>query len=426
MVARRRQRAGSVPLRRALALASWAGAVLAAVAACQVVVPLEGFRVAAIASVDAGAPRPVSQACSAEMPPPLTTVLPGGGDISVDLVFGSLVADARTDAGATTCPVPGFNLDKRTTCIDSQGQQIAISACPAGEGCVFGPSCSNKMRRHNPCDFPGGVDNALGRALGPEFLGSIPGVDRRQIEPNSVLKNGVGNVILRVAGYNGREDDDDVSVSFFVASGIAGTTAPVEPLRSDGGFIPSNLREYWDGKSLRTWYVDPNSVESATFMVPKYSVDGYVRGGLLIVAAAPREAGAPSTVLVPLLAPIAVEHVQLTGELRLIGDEWHIQRGNLAGRVLVSNLVEQLSKQSIMIDGTFEPLCKNEAIQALVRNTACELADLADTPGGDCTHLSVGMTFTAVPATVGPVRPGLQAGDMNPCPNLEYACLGVR
>lgn len=347
------------------------------------------------ASSDAGpSANPVPFACSEELLDAAPTNV-GGGALTLDFVMSTVRYNTNEEAGARFCPYAGFDLDHKQTCAQP------VATCPPGDAaaCAWGPSCNNALGDPKlQCDLPGGIDNAfqnIDRGIGLLLTGT------NQFDVDGIFAHGLGNIVLRLSGYNGLPDDDDVGMGLFASSGLASTVEPLpDAAGPDGAPLPEDR---WDQRSLREWYVDPDSVSNPSGpppFVPKYFADSArVVHGVLVAHSA----------LTP--APFALSlnstmrDTTFTAEVRRLDDgQWILTRGRIGGRMRMLDLLQTLASTpySAPTGGT-QTLCASSSLPQAVQ-FLCGLADLGTPLGGDCNEFSIGLGFVAVPAIVGEIK----------------------
>ena len=157
--------------------------------------------------------------CAHRVPPSRPSVKGSGG--TLDLVFAVSYAYYGTgqssvdDAGKPAYLGYGFDLDNTCT----------------GEG--QGPSCLEpSWADADHTDGDQGIDNALGQAVAMEL----------PVGQDGPTTETVANQIIRVRGYSGEADDDEVDVAVYVGFGLA---------PRDGG----GTGLLWDGKDR--WMILP-------------------------------------------------------------------------------------------------------------------------------------------------------------------------
>jgi hypothetical protein len=297
-------------------------------------------------------------------PPPSSSETGDGSTISLALQGLNFAVSDGTDGGPPS--VGGLDLDH---------------ACSREDGtpttCVESPLASPHK------DDSNGVDNAFGWLLADN-----------QIQLNRVLSRKTDQritLLLRLTGYNGQADDDNVEVEVF-------TTAGVEPIDDAGR--PAEPR--WDGTDR--WTVSCETFASCDGGALSQQVTAvsdtmaYVSGGVLVSANlgllpaarsfAQQGDGGFLTALINLNDPVLV--APLTH-----GDAGvEIHGGILGARWRTAELIAMVAA----LPGVC--ISPNESM-----NFVCPVADLAshaklDGTGHACDALSVGMAFDAHPATI--------------------------
>lgn len=393
------------------------GALVTAAAACQLVVPLAAAPTEATDAAPDGPEGPARIASLVSCTDPNDVPAPTegqGGAMTIDLAFSTI--STSPDAGPGLCPTPGVNLDGLTTCLGEDGGQVSPTCPPDKPHCRWGPACSKQTRPGDvSCDDVGGVDNAFSAVLRRSPFAVIPKFDARQVDPNVVLRTGVANVLIRLSGYNGTPNDPDVTVAFFVSSGVDETTTPMLPKEFDGG--PEYLRVRWDGESRRTWFIDPTSLAEPTARIPRYSTSGFVRDGVLVVTA--------TTMVVPFGLSLVISDARMVADLRRAGDDWILRNGMVGGRISIADLVHALDPLQFFLGESLTSVCDSELLRGQLLKLFCQAADLSS-DGGACDVLSVGLTFRAVPADLGPVRKPQLNPVRGSCPDAAVDCEGLQ
>ncbi|MFT3769465.1 MAG: hypothetical protein QM820_28845 [Minicystis sp.] len=323
-------------------------------AACQMVAGLDGDFVAA-PQPDGGADEGGVEGCaSATYPDPPT--------IADDATSNEIVFALRTlDLGESATVPPGYDLDHACTCFADAG-----------------PSCVSQKAH---CDAPGGIDNASAQffslikfAAGPsnfssDAFGAKVGV-------------GVWSLLIRVRGYNGKDDDPAVDVALFPSTGID----------------PPPL---WNGNDA--WRIAASSVNGSDLDHAIYTSQGaYVAQGRL-VAAMPsvlmKLGGEENTITLQLTGGV------LTGKVAKTQLGWALSEGVLAARWKSSDLFQALSTYR---DGDGKPICTDLGLgYASAKSAFCSGLDILADPSGaktlPCDALSIGIGFTAQEAKIGVV-----------------------
>lgn len=224
-------------------------------------------------------------------------------------------------------------------------------------------------------------------------------------------EDGSGTLLIRVRNYNGKPNDDSVTVSLHPSGGL-----------NDDPCNAENAKPHWDGTD--SWPIDTSSLEplqgtgggptgagtcggGATgydYDDPVYvDTSAYVTGSTL-VAALPLElvlgdAGASSSV--------TIKQGFLAGHLETQSNGWHLVDATLAGRWPVADLFATLG--SLTIQGA--PLRTDNLVFGQVKQTICSYLDITAElapPTSPCDAMSMGMLFSAQQAKLGLVVPSVE------------------
>jgi hypothetical protein len=304
--------------------------------------------------------------------PPSGATVPGQEDF--------VVAIRSIDFGEGSKSPPGFDLDGRCTC-------PAGTATPAGCCKSDGPSCA--MAKVT-CDGPGGVDNASARlfSLLAGFLDNFGSSFFSQR-----AEQGFWTTLLRVRGYNGEADDDQVEVDWYVSEGYRAV---------DGG----SPAPKWDGTDR--WSVSDDSVVVPEAGPPDadhprwFDAKAYVSNHVL-VASLPssvcRLAGGTSAIDVRVTAGFIVATIAPADDA---GSGWALRDGTIAFRWAMSDVFYAISTYR---DDAGKPLCTDGTFYKLGRDQLCGAQDITVAPSGPttpCDAVSAGIAFQAYPAQLGP------------------------
>ncbi|MBI4705782.1 MAG: hypothetical protein HY744_32210 [Deltaproteobacteria bacterium] len=322
-------------------------------------------------------------------------------DASIEFV----VALRRVDLGEKDLdagPDVGFDLDERCTC---RGQ---------------GSSCKEPgWATENPCDGPGGRDNAT--ALMHGYAQSFYPVLSSEIYSQS-LNDGYASVLARVRDYNGQPNDEQVELGLYLSGGFARD-------RCDPNVVPQ-----WDGQDR--WPIDvhglapkdggacdgaaggeggggagggppswcdggPSPYECAYDVGRPLFGDpaAYVTSGVLV-------ANLPTAELI-----MGTEDRQfsirltagfMTAHLKKESGGWALRNGVLAGRWRLQDAFITASN----VVGEDGGLCVGDFAYETLRNLMCRYADILTGVGGPttpCDAVSFGMAFESEPAQLGPL-----------------------
>jgi len=298
-----------------------------------------------------------SKQCESARAPAPPAVQDAGGDI--ELVFALKAIDFH-EASQAEYESIGFDLDKTCTC---QGEQ-ASCARPADAPPDY------------ECDGPGGRDNNSGGLIAASAL---LGLSSKSFNEN--IAQGEWSVLVRVRGYNGKKDDDQVSVSWLTALAIPLQFQPVK----------------WDGTDQ--WPINAASFEldgqGKPDMEKPKSQDAlaYVTGGRLVASL---KGEAP----VDIAANVSINLVNafVMGELVENAGVWSVQ-GTVGGMWLVGDVLKAMRNMTPL----GQPLCTDHPIYGEVKKTICSRRDISPTAllaSEPCDAISLAFTFTAAPAKI--------------------------
>lgn len=311
-------------------------------------------------------------------------------DVSVATI---VVALSVTDYAQAD--VPGFDLDGTCTCDDRPN-----TAHGGAETCTHAfPSC----------DFDAGIDNGMKKLV--DAFGSF--YDLSSVA-KTTLSKGRSNLLVELAGYNGKANDADVSVAFYASDGITQPTCPT----SEKDPFTETYTPGWCGDDV--WTIRPESVVAG---VPTVTARGYVHDWQLVVRPS-GSVGLPFNDTTPLVVPGPI----VAGKLVPLGEDlkprdpsltptgraarlWELD-GLLGGRVPAQNLLAVIGSLHLPSgDGGIVQVCQ-QASYPTIATAICNGTDIAMLPARDnvssrCSAVSLGLPFVALPAQKGAtyVRP---------------------
>jgi hypothetical protein len=322
--------------------------------------------------------------CMGKHAPPKPTTEDGTADLDLVLAGHRL---RFLPAGTATFDHPaaptGLDLD-------------SVCTCPGPESCM---PLSNAMH----CDGEGGTDDSVGDIF-QTFALVAP--DKFSDDAfNTDIAGGYGTIIFRVRSYNGGKNDKQVTLIVYASNGLDGI--------QDGGKPPYVPKA--DGTDV--WTLDPSSLLGGTSVdggttcegndnicVPFYAdTEAYVSDGVLVAHLDfPISVGSSDSILVVKLSDTIV-----TATLLEDAGTFHIDEGQVAGRW---NTVAFLSAISTLKDpfNKNQDLCGDSGTYANIKDRACKGSDLmsdpaADNTGQPCDALSIAVSFSAMPAHLGPI-----------------------
>ncbi|MBW2524464.1 MAG: hypothetical protein JRI23_09825 [Deltaproteobacteria bacterium] len=308
------------------------------------------------------------------------------GTNSVDFVVAARSFDFG-NGDLSEGPAVGYDLDNLCSC---QGQDFSCRE-PA-------------WATADHCDGPGGRDNAIAQLFHQIGMFDDDFTSAHYTESAELGRN---TILIRVRNYNGRANDDQITVSVHPSQGL-----DEEPCLATGT-VPA-----WDGTD--PWPIHANSLEvepgtggSGAGGGPACGNNGYdpdaaryvddnayVTEGVM-VANLPRL----SLAFIADSEPIPVELVAgfVTGRLEQQGTQWYVREGLVVGRWEVTEFFRMIGNTS---DGG--PLCTNHDLYPLLKSAACQFPDIAaqlSGPTTPCDAYSFGMAFEGHPALFGSVLP---------------------
>jgi hypothetical protein len=327
------------------------------------------------AAADSGTAGAAGQVtCEHAGPPDKPSVVDAGGDIDIVLALSHISFGIGPDAGTGYA---GYDVDKTCTC---QGED---------------DSCLRPAWASAPdCDQPGGRDNAAGELM-KELASSVDTFGEARF--NADVQAGIWTTLSRIRNYNGLADDDQVEISWYVASDFWSTH--MDP---DGG----KGRPKWDGTD--EWPISTVSLKGTGLADGGVSYDldhpistdknAYVSGGVAV--------GMLPKGMLPIdpNMKLVFSDLYLTGRLVNTPQGWALEDGVLAGVWTLEDIFSQLGHMVIL--GL--PACIGSPPYAVLKGLICKRADIyrsRGTPTTPCDSLSVGLSFASKPARLGAISP---------------------
>ena len=354
-------------------------------------VPLKGSDERADATAQAQAVQ-----CDAAEPPAPPDAANGGAaakgapsDTS-DLVFavsqieyGAMTSD---DGGPPEYPSIGFDLDHACT----------------GVGSCIEPSWA--LGSHH--GGPNGIDNAFGQVVAGQVPNSLPAT---WYYPE---------ILLRLRGYAGQQDQDPVDVVLYIALGLTA--------RQDGGVGP-----FWDGQDrwtiLPESLVQPTTGEAAGGYPPRFHANrAYVTRGSLVAEF--DETLWPSGLTNAPRILVTARKLLIAGALVQPGNAgsgWELRNLVVGFRSTQTDSLKLIGRSPTVFGGAYaQPdggpvttICQDPTLYASVKPNLCGVVDITAAPTAPptatCDALSVGMRFQARQALLGTVAG--PAPDPPPC-----------
>lgn len=235
-----------------------------------------------------------------------------------------------------------------------------------------------------PCDTDDGRDNAGAVVFQLISLAATGGGGTMDSEAylNSAIKQGSSSLLLRLADFNGGDDDDDVTVYLFRALGTSNDAGKSFPPT----FGPGDV-----------WRPSADDNRGGQ---PVYFARGFVRKGVLV--------GELQNLRLPITqdTDLFVTNATFTGRLvKVDAKSFRLEDGYLAGRLPTKELLDTIGKLKIPPGDTH--LCdepRDVPTQVAVdqlRAEICAGADIRVGPGETCNALTTTFGFDAVPVTFG-------------------------
>ncbi|MBI5532374.1 MAG: hypothetical protein HY898_06650 [Deltaproteobacteria bacterium] len=297
-----------------------------------------------------------AQGCESARPPQRPSNTASGGTIEFIVAVQSIDFKEQGDYKSI-----GFDLDNTCTC---QGD---------------GPSCAlpSGAVEQDQCDGLGGRDNsAAGLIAASAMLGLTSG------DFNKDIKNGEWSLLLRVRGYNGQPDDDQVSVAWLVTN--MRSAPPV-----------------WDGTDawpIKTTCLNPDGQGKGDLENPKIiDNNAYVSQGRLVASI---KGGAPLDVN-PQFS-IVVTSSFIVAKVTPSGSSYALEEGVLSGLWIPRDLLKQLA--GAKVGGV--PLCTDNPLYSDIKKQVCKARDISansSIPSQPCDAITMAFAFVSKPALVGAV-----------------------
>ncbi len=318
--------------------------------------------------------------------PDLSDAGVAGGDFTVVAAFNMIDIGLSADVDAAVPPF-GYDLD-------------GVCTCPGLPSCAAQAGAQGKAQQN--CDGPGGRDNTSIQLF--RTLGAAASTGASQIDQG--LMAGQYGLLVVINGYNGQQNDSNVTVDFYVSNGLERD--------ADGGIPTPQL----NGNDL--WTIDPNSVSGAG-ATPLYSDDtAYVTQGTLVSRGMPRAIpiafgdrsflGGATMLLSGAVIVGQIQSYSVSGDGGTVF-AYALTGGTIAGRWATTDLLSTLATiPDSAHDGGF--VCGNDSFTYnVIKTVVCQSADISQTPSNDnsspqlapCDAISVGLQFAAVPAKLGQV-----------------------
>jgi hypothetical protein len=342
-----------------------------------------------VLGIDFDAVEQAPNACHHASPNPPPAVQNAGGDIE----FTAVVIDAQYGDG-----------------VDANGKANFLSQGYDLDGLCTGPngpaSCTPPAWVGYPeTDGTDGRDNGVGRMFSAQnALFGLTLVSSDYLSPLVNSGEHAPNGIIRVRGYNGFHEDDQVEVDWFVA------LAPAA--QGDGSFAPK-----FDGSDV--WPLDADTLDGTTDDGAPRSLyrdtAAYV-SAYQLVAHFPR-------VQIPLANIYFEAHdVILTSQItETATTATMLKNGILAGTIPMATFLDVIPLTAAAITGQTS-LCRDSPLYPDIKHFICVADDSPlDRPsGGECDAGSFGIAFATAPVVLGSSGP--PPVPENPCEDPPDTC----
>jgi hypothetical protein len=292
--------------------------------------------------------------------------------------------------------------------------------------CTSSPTCSMQGEPAVSCKVVGNQipidgnacrDNTFGRLeymveTTPEF-----GQRFKLGEPdfNCSICQGAYNFVFRVAGYNGQANDTSVRVDIYPSPGLTALKPAVDC--SSGTWDPASCWTSDDVWTVQKAYVPSGQAGPDIGESTLYDPAAFVRDHVLVVQL--RENTVfwfPSTNASASSFPMVLQEGLVIGRMVEAAAGWTITDGMVSGRMIWTDALDGFRKLGLC-EG--DPLFEGARLFA---KTSPDLlstgAVLADT---DCDAISVGISFVADQAQVGPLQ---EVPELVPCADAGSAEAG--
>jgi hypothetical protein len=325
-----------------------------------------------------------SGGCTHKYPTEAPAMSDGGAD-SVEFVAAIRSIDIGESSIDTLGPIVGFDLDKTCSC-SGEGHSCKI---PAG------------ANEKDHCDGPGGIDNVTARI----FKDASPFAPSASSTIQSGrAENGEWSLLIRVKGYNGKANDDKVTVALHPSPGLR-----MQPCTT------KDEKPKWDGSDL--WPVDVVSlgqgsgdgsnggngcmpgVKGFTFDKPLYADDkAYVANNVMVANIPDADlvlSGKSGQTVIRLKAGF------VTGTIEKGANGYKIVKGTLAGRWPLSDVFKSISK---LVSSSGTELCTDNNTYKLIKTRLCSVPDITAGLAGPttpCDAISFATNFETEPAKLG-------------------------
>lgn len=257
-----------------------------------------------------------------------------------------------------------------------------------------------------PIDGVNGIDNVFGSKLTDPVYGLVAAADPLLEEDICCYQGqGVGTIVIRIEGWNGTANDDQVTIALLnAADATRDNPSSIEWSATEFGLVQSMNTSIlanppsWMANT-DTYYITPDSYVLNNPAMPRnVDPDGYIRDGMFVMALKPTEA---------VRLYLGYEHmigIRLAdGTLwgRMSADFNQIDSGGMGGRMGAAQLQE--ATVGLLGPGVVQPgMCGSSGLLAQVNDVIFKYADVREDGTNDesrsCDALSVGVNFHGIRA----------------------------
>lgn len=296
--------------------------------------------------------------------------------------------------------------------------------CTGIQNCAFSASCTRDSASVLP-DSPYCADNTFAQLLSEAVAASPEALLRLGLADTSIncgLHAGRYNHVLRLTGYNGLPNDDDVRVDFYTSTGREDLkddpTCEITESPSDGAVAwsasaPFRILENDLSSPMSTPAGLPNSkISSSEAFVRDSQLVAFIDRGyaLKLIPGNPR---APTL-------QFELQRAVLVGRLEESEEgEYQLAEGAIAGRQAVADVLRTFGQLGVCDQGDFSEL--HDSLERYLGNYADVALDDDGSGAAPCDGVSTAMRFEARPIHPGEIEPERQVP--NCCLPQNYGVL---
>lgn len=367
------------------------GAAAFAVLSCQVILGLDEPAGVARPDAELEAEVTIVDPCQHALPPPEPAVdddPSAGSQQYAWFATEQVMMPLKPDAGIQ----PGLDLDNSCTCQSDLFDGAA-------------PCRSPKLDDEAFCDYNGGVDDSFGKTLVNAQVGTAIDIS----DPiNRSIQTGARGLLIYLAKYNGKANDQDVGVAFVASGGLYSN------LGCDGGARDAALQDsapelapggkqyapVWDGCDRWSPHDGRVSPGDHTRRAPLSVVDAYVSNYVLVTRRINEVA------LDIYGVPMRLTNGYFVARLTPGDGERFRMEGVVAGRMPFDDLLNAAGRANTTTKNEKTPLCES-GYWPVLKPVFCQARDTMTSRAGDFK----GEVCDAVSATIGLVARRAEVSD---------------